>query len=420
MLNSMANNQKGVVQVLLILLILIGLGAGAILVRKPTTLRSKASLDSTRIEIAGPSISGDRTTSRNVKVRLVYIPPASSPTPSPTVNPTSTPTPISIPSTNPTAKSSPGVEEKFCSSDQDCPEGYFCPEIMSFAPGPVGVDRICQLGKPASPTPTSTTKTGTNSFSVAGACEGGYKFANFECHDGFSGQVGDENTCRTSNQLGELAKEQCQNRSSVQRVKGITTYAQGLFPTHFKIANTQAGLEIAQERVFTQNNQEVDWELPEGNGLKTIYAQFKVNRAWESLVNTTIILDISADTSNPSSTPISSPTNSPTPVSTPNPQSSNINPVCQSLYNKIQERYRSSCEDSGYDVVADVNKDRIINSLDLGQVRQNANNQEWCQQRLNDQTNPCINTQTINPTPLPTPAGNIFQQIWQSITNLTR
>ncbi len=91
----MLNNQKGLISILAVLILLAGLAVGVFLVQRQTSLKSKASLDSSRIEIVGPSILGDHATSRNVRARLVYVPPVSSPTPqsSSTPSPTAEPSP---------------------------------------------------------------------------------------------------------------------------------------------------------------------------------------------------------------------------------------------------------------------------------------------------------------------------------------
>lgn len=75
-------NLKIILISLSILVLLIGIGVAVYLIKKPQIFKSKASLEASRIEIFGASVSGDKTGSRDIRLRLIYIPrPAGSPSP---------------------------------------------------------------------------------------------------------------------------------------------------------------------------------------------------------------------------------------------------------------------------------------------------------------------------------------------------
>ena len=72
-------------------------------------------------------------------------------------------------------------------------------------------------------------------------------------------------------------------------VLGIEAYAQtASFPTHFKVANSPAFLNGAEEQVFNMNGKIIDWTLTEDGGQKTIYAQFKVDGTWGETLSASI------------------------------------------------------------------------------------------------------------------------------------
>lgn len=94
-------------------------------------------------------------------------------------------------------------------------------------------------------------------------------------------------------------------------------------------------------------------------------------------------------------------------------------PVCQTLSNKIQAAYFTSCGDSEYDPIADVDKDQKIRISDVILLNNNALTPGWCAQKLADTTDPC--TASISPSPTITgiPLGpqcqalyNIFEQAY--------
>lgn len=76
-------------------------------------------------------------------------------------------------------------------------------------------------------------------------------------------------------------------------VKGVASDSSqiNILPTHFKLANSQAELNTAKEIEFAQDKI-VDWTLSNGSGDKTVYAQFKINNAWSSVITATIKLNL--------------------------------------------------------------------------------------------------------------------------------
>lgn len=63
-----------------------------------------------------------------------------------------------------------------------------------------------------------------------------------------------------------------------------------LFPTAYKIANSMLGLSLAKEEPFNQNDLVRDWMLASGDGLKTVYVEFKVGGNWSIAYSTEITL----------------------------------------------------------------------------------------------------------------------------------
>lgn len=62
-----------------------------------------------------------------------------------------------------------------------------------------------------------------------------------------------------------------------------------VYPTGFRVANTKDSLYKAKEQLFSQNKV-LDWTLDSTPGLKTVYAQFKVNGIWGDPVYESITL----------------------------------------------------------------------------------------------------------------------------------
>jgi len=64
----------------------------------------------------------------------------------------------------------------------------------------------------------------------------------------------------------------------------------GAFPVSFRVANSQAELAGAPEQDFNMNGKMIDWMLTGGNGIRSVYAQFKVNGEWQTPVSANISL----------------------------------------------------------------------------------------------------------------------------------
>jgi len=70
----------------------------------------------------------------------------------------------------------------------------------------------------------------------------------------------------------------------------------------------------------------------------------------------------------------------------------NIPDSCQQLYNLILENYGRRCSDSGYNPVADLNKDGVVDDEDSGTFEDNKCHESWCKVMLSITSNPCIIT----------------------------
>jgi hypothetical protein len=68
---------------------------------------------------------------------------------------------------------------------------------------------------------------------------------------------------------------------------------------------------------------------------------------------------------------------------------SSIN-YCSQLYNKLIASYNKSCGETGYDAVADIDKDKKVGLGDLSFYAANKTNETWCKEKLDNTTNPCI------------------------------
>lgn len=88
---------------------------------------------------------------------------------------------------------------------------------------------------------------------------------------------------------------------------------------------------------------------------------------------------------------------------------------CQDLYIAVRQAFRTNCGTTGYNPVADVNKDDVVNTLDISQIARNITDNTWCSQRLADNSSSCIVDSTIE-----NPEGNFVQQIIQNFTNILR
>ncbi len=79
-----------------------------------------------------------------------------------------------------------------------------------------------------------------------------------------------------------------------------------------------------------------------------------------------------------------------------------LGPNCQELYNLPTEILKDSgpleCNDEDYNPIADINKDSLLTVADILIIANQVNNffeqsEAWCQERLEDTTNPCIVSQ---------------------------
>lgn len=62
------------------------------------------------------------------------------------------------------------------------------------------------------------------------------------------------------------------------------------YPTDFRVANSRDELDNAPVQAFDSNPKEMDWTLPEGAGIKTVYVQFKIDQQWKDPIFATITL----------------------------------------------------------------------------------------------------------------------------------
>lgn len=99
---------------------------------------------------------------------------------------------------------------------------------------------------------------------------------------------------------------------------GVSTAPVSTFPTHFRVANSEAGLTTAPEQEFNNNPVIFDWVLPSGVGTKTVYAQFKIVGVWQEVLTATITLT-PPDEAPPGTTPEVSEVPRSTSVASPSP-----------------------------------------------------------------------------------------------------
>ena len=102
-------------------------------------------------------------------------------------------------------------------------------------------------------------------------------------------------------------------------------------------------------------------------------------------------------------------------------------PNCLNLYNTIYSTLTNAlgtisapaCGDGTYNYVADINKDKVINTADLsyfrGYYNSHTNNETWCGQQLNNTTNPCLLMSQSSLTIL-SPAGSETWTVGQNQT----
>lgn len=81
---------------------------------------------------------------------------------------------------------------------------------------------------------TPNCKTGLNSFNVYTPCDkNGYRYANYECYDGYKGALGGPTSCKTSETWADYAKQECMGRSSCSGTTPVPTYKMTPNPTYY-------------------------------------------------------------------------------------------------------------------------------------------------------------------------------------------
>jgi hypothetical protein len=64
---------------------------------------------------------------------------------------------------------------------------------------------------------------------------------------------------------------------------------------------------------------------------------------------------------------------------------------CESLLDRLNAAYGSGCDSGNYDPVGDVNKNQKVDLTDLTSVINHCGDGSWCQSKLDDLTDPCVN-----------------------------
>lgn len=106
--------------------------------------------------------------------------------------------------------------------------------------------------------------------------------------------------------------------------------------------------------------------------------------------------------SNPSSRSNAPRINSPT-------ASSNLPQACRQLQTKITASLGKTCTQKGFDKLADINKDKTINSSDRTEFNKNSKNNSWCDQKLKSKVNQCQSS------PTPTTKASIKPSVSPSV-----
>jgi hypothetical protein len=93
---------------------------------------------------------------------------------------------------------------------------------------------------------------------------------------------------------------------------------------------------------------------------------------------------------------------------------------CQQLNIRVTNAFSSACGDSRYDGVADLNRDRNVNTLDISELRRNYSDNSWCEARLTDTTDPCTNhsTESVSGGEGVNSNQNVVVQVWSNIQTL--
>lgn len=327
---------KKVLAFFILILLIIGIAAGIYLVKKQQSIKSKATIEGTQIEFIDNS--GNLLTSassRNIKLRLIFSASSSAvPSASPFASPSAAPSPSASASAVPT--SIPTIQNLVVNGSFETAGNGQTPQNWEQWDG-----------APFGPLIRSDDKFREGSWSLKGniAVNPGHSITqtvNIEPNKSyaFSAWVftDDLRTFIDTGDNGDPGKlsglvRECETRATEQNgwhkltcnfqttaqasrvqvrliaysintwfddievkestnsaVQGVA-FAQEAFPTAYRIANFQSGLEFSSEQLFDQNSKEVSWRLSQGNGQKTVYVQFKVNGVWQAPISNQINLN---------------------------------------------------------------------------------------------------------------------------------
>lgn len=304
------------------LLLIVGTGAGVYLVQRQQKIKSKATLERTRIEVVGDNVVSGKAVSRNVKLALTYVAPSPSlsPTPSPTPSPSPSPDvslgnvniqgAVAIDGTDDaganrfTAATCPGQPFQQVPSikvnnptlgdaNWDCGPGYY-----------FGVSNQAKVNLSGPQTFTITPPAG---YRCEGVSNPSYINRDGVLFSGCSTTVNIQSSTNTVFIWFKLVPTSVQGIST-----SVHAQEANFFPTHFRVSNDGNTLTSAPEQPFAGNPTQIDWVLTEGNGQKTVYAQFKVNGFWGPIYETSISLEVV--TASPTPTPVPTPAPTPTPA----------------------------------------------------------------------------------------------------------
>ena len=84
---------------------------------------------------------------------------------------------------------------------------------------------------------------------------------------------------------------------------------------------------------------------------------------------------------------------------------------CFQLYSKIDASYHKDCGETGYDPVADIDKNGRVSSGDETLYDAHKTDQTWCQQRLSETTSPCTTAYQSQLDFISNSVASIYQQL---------
>lgn len=278
--------------------LIIVLPLAVIMSQRVQETRQRAS-EASRIEITGANVANGTATSRNVKLKLTYVP-VVSPTEEPTVAPSVSPE-VTI-STTVTPETTLTV-----SPSEIPPTATSVPPTATIVPPS---PTITSTGQPVQTSPT-VTQYGSNCQALYTKIVDGM---NKSCDQPGYDPVADVNTTKdriinqrdldifNSRSRYPTAEAWCLDAlgsTTSPCVQGVATAQEASTTLQFRASNDQNTLEQAQVQSFTPEEltaspitKEIDWQLTEGNGAKTVFAQFKFgDAAWESVLSTTVSLN---------------------------------------------------------------------------------------------------------------------------------